>query len=622
MVSIRSFFTSRRVRLWCEKLETRALLTNGIQPSAVEQVFLERLNDARADPAAYGVTIGVDLSGVPPAPPLAFDLRLVEAAHDHSQDMNDRNYFDHNTPEGRTPWQRIADTGFPLVSGAESIAAGYNTPEAALATLIADHGVTSLEHRRQLLGIDKFLDQNQVGIGIVLGGTGSFGNYYTVDTAATADTRPFLTGVVFADSNGNGRFDSGEGLGGVAVTIQGVGSTVTFASGGYSLQVNPGVYSVTASGGGLANSLTRTVVVGTRNYRLIFSVRNVLASGTRLFAIGGSPGRVQVRRDSDGSLVTDFAPYGSSYTGPVSVAVGDVTGDGYLDLVTGAAAGNPDVRIYDGRAIANGTFNPNRPDASLLAQWFPYALQFNVGANVAVGDIEHNGHADIVTGPTAGNPDVRVYRGADIALGHFDPAGASLLAHWFPYALQFNVGANVAVGEVTRDGYADVVTGASSGNPDVRVYRGKDIAKGTFNPNGSSLLAQWFAYGLNFNVGAFVAVGHSQNNAYGDVITGASAGNPDVKVFDGRAVASGTIDPVNANASLVTEFFAYDLQSNTGTAVAAADFEGNGRFDILTGASSGSPHYRVVPGNATGVNPRALIEDMASDIQGGLSVGA
>src|SRR5262249_45489007 len=154
-----------------------------------------------------------------------------------------------------------------------------------------------------------------------------------------------------------------------------------------------------------------------------------------------------------------------------------------------------------------GTFNTANPDASLLAQFFPYALQFNVGANVAVGDIEKNGYADIVTGATVGNPDVRVYRGKAIATGPFDPNNASLLAQFFPYALQFNVGVNVAVGDVNKDGYADIVTGASVGNPDVRVFSGKAIATGTFQPNGSSQLAQWFAYGLNFNVGAFVAVG-------------------------------------------------------------------------------------------------------------------
>jgi hypothetical protein len=339
------------------------------------------------------------------------------------------------------------------------------------------------------------------------------------------------------------------------------------------------------------------------------------------FAIGGS-GLVQVRSTADGTLMTEFAPFGLAYTGPISVAVGDVSGDGYDDLVVGAVVGNPDVRVYDGKALATGTFNPANPNASLLAQWFPYALQFNVGANVAVGDINHDGYADVVTGASAGNPDVRVYSGKDIATGHFDPTGASLLAQWFAYGLEFDIGANVAVGDVNCDGYADVVTGATAGNPHVKVYNGKDIALGTFNPAGSSVLAQWFPYELQFNVGAYVAVGDTTGDGFGDVITGATVGNPHVRVYSGQAIANGTFDGNNPDNSQLTQFFAYGLQFDIGAAVASADFENTGQYDILTGASAGAPHYRLVPGNATGVMPPALFQGIPTDLQGGILVGA
>jgi phospholipase/lecithinase/hemolysin len=333
-----------------------------------------------------------------------------------------------------------------------------------------------------------------------------------------------------------------------------------------------------------------------------------------LFAVAGAPGRVQVRRVSDGGLVLDFVPY-AGYNGPISVALGDINGDGFPDLVTGAMEGNPDVRVFDGQALALGV-------VKLLVQFFPYGTGFNVGANVAVGDISGDGYADIVTGATMGNPDVRVYRGKDIATGTFDPNGNSLLAQFFPYALQFNVGANVAVGDVNDDGYADIVTGANIGNPDVRVYSGKDIVNHTFKPTAPSLLAQFFAYGTGFNVGAFVAVGDVNGDGYGDVIVGASAGNPQVKVYDGQSIAQGHFDP---NTSLLDEFFAYNsVGANQGVSVAAADFEETGNFDILTGSTQGIPEYRVVKGNATGILPPAVngIDAMATDLTGGLSVGA
>src|SRR5262245_24645712 len=42
---------------------------------------------------------------------------------------------------------------------------------------------------------------------------------------------------------------------------------------------------------------------------------------TGFFALGGVPGRVQVRSRGSGAVLADFAPYGASFTGPVTVAV-------------------------------------------------------------------------------------------------------------------------------------------------------------------------------------------------------------------------------------------------------------------------------------------------------------
>ena len=44
-------------------------------------------------------------------------------------------------------------------------------------------------------------------------------------------------------------YDVGEGLGGVTVSVAGAGSVTTFDSGGYSIPLAPGSYTVTASGG-------------------------------------------------------------------------------------------------------------------------------------------------------------------------------------------------------------------------------------------------------------------------------------------------------------------------------------------------------------------------------------
>jgi FG-GAP repeat protein len=347
-----------------------------------------------------------------------------------------------------------------------------------------------------------------------------------------------------------------------------------------------------------------------------------------IFVAGGAPGRVQVRRIPDGALLYDFAPYPAPYAGSVSVAVGDINGDGYPDVVTGAAVGNPHVKVFDGRAFALGTFDPNNPDASLLASFFAYGTGFNIGANVAVGDVSGNGLADIVTGATAGNPDVHVYSGRDIALHTFDPNGASLLAQWFAYGLNFNIGANVAVGDVAANGYSDVVTGATAGNPHVKVYRGKDIATGTFDPNhpDASLLTEFFVHSPDYqgsDYGTFVAVGDVNGDGYGDLITGLSHSTA-VFVYDGRAVAGGTFDGNNPRTNELTFFTLVPTLAPIGATVGSADFETDGKADIVTGLTGQSASVEVVDGLASGVSPPAVdnLQFVIPDIQGGLYVSA
>jgi hypothetical protein len=277
---VRPFHNAPRL----EELETRCLLA---APTAVEQVFLERLNDARANPAAYGQSIGVDLSGVAPRPPLAFNTQLIDASLGHSQYMNATGQFNHEGIGDGTPGSRVNAAGFSFINLDESIAAGYSTPDSALAALIIDAGVPDLGHRNQLLGIDAAAaTEQQVGIGIVLNGGGPYqGDFYTIDSASDADGRAFLTGVVYRDTNGNGRYDAGEGLGGVTISVPGVGSVTTFDSGGYSIRTGPGTFSVTASGGALGTSITTQVSVGSSNVRLNFTPAGSSATSP---ASGGS----------------------------------------------------------------------------------------------------------------------------------------------------------------------------------------------------------------------------------------------------------------------------------------------------------------------------------------------
>lgn len=58
---------------------------------------------------------------------LRADDRLSQASRDHARDMGERDYFDHISADGRTPWDRAEAAGYDTAGG-ENIAAGHTTP--------------------------------------------------------------------------------------------------------------------------------------------------------------------------------------------------------------------------------------------------------------------------------------------------------------------------------------------------------------------------------------------------------------------------------------------------------------------------------------------------------------
>jgi hypothetical protein len=244
-----------------------------------------------------------------------------------------------------------------------------------------------------------------------------------------------------------------------------------------------------------------------------------------------------------------------------------------------------------------------------------YGAEFNVGVNVAVGRINGNNAADIVTGASLGNPHVKVYRGQSIADGTFSAnPDAALSASFFSYALNQNLGGSVAAGNIDDDGHADLVCGTTIGNPHVKIYRGDEVGNGP----GVSILTSFFAYDVGRNLGVNVAVGDTNGDGFADVICGSPLDSSQVKVYDGKAIK----DATSPDAAVMDDFYAYDALFATGTTVGAADFDGDGQAEIVTGASQGSAHYRVIRMPASGVEPPSLMEGIIEGLSGAIAVGA
>ena len=95
----------------------------GAGPSSIDchvraEEALRLINAARASGAHCGA------SAMAPAPALRWDGRLQQAAFVHSAEMASANYFEHESPEGRTVRDRVAATHYPMKGVGENIAGG------------------------------------------------------------------------------------------------------------------------------------------------------------------------------------------------------------------------------------------------------------------------------------------------------------------------------------------------------------------------------------------------------------------------------------------------------------------------------------------------------------------
>jgi hypothetical protein len=214
---------------------------------------------------------------------------------------------------------------------------------------------------------------------------------------------------------------------------------------------------------------------------------------------GGGP-HVRVWDGATGALLNEFFAYETSFTGGVSLAVGEVAGDGQLDIVTGTGdGGGPLVRVFSQAGVRLGEF-------------FAYDTSFRGGVSVAAGDVTGDGRADIVTG--AG-------KGGASHVEVFTSATGALASSFFAFDNFFGgIAVAVANGSVA-------VAPLAGGGPVVR----------TFTRTGG-LVGEFIAYQASFRGGVTLAAQDVDGDGVAEIVTGTGAGGgPLVSAFTAAGVA-------------------------------------------------------------------------------------
>jgi len=208
---------------------------------------------------------------------------------------------------------------------------------------------------------------------------------------------------------------------------------------------------------------------GVDRYGVNVATGNVDGDAADEIITGPGPGAVfgpQLRIfDYNGSPLpgSSSMAYGTNKYG-VNVAAGDIDGDGFDEIVTGAGPGTvfgPHVRAFN--YDNSGGLTPVSG-----VSYFAYGVP-KWGVNVACGDIDGDGYHEIVTGAGPGavyGPHVRGWNvdgGAVEAMG-----GVSYLAYNTP-----KFGVTVACGDIDGDGCCEIITGPGPGEmfaPHVRAW--------------------------------------------------------------------------------------------------------------------------------------------------------
>lgn len=159
----------------------------------------------------------------------------------------------------------------------------------------------------------------------------------------------------------------------------------------------------------------------------------------------------------EGILWREFEPFGPLFKGEISLAVSDFESDGQAELILGKKSAGGEIKIFDLEGRQKGR------------SIFPFGRNYRGGVNVAAGDLNGNGQKEIVIGQASGRSLVKI----------FAPDGRLLSGGFYAYGRSFRGGVNLTAGDVDGNGQAEIITGPTMGRPEIKIFnhRAQQVGK-------------------------------------------------------------------------------------------------------------------------------------------------
>ncbi len=244
----------------------------------------------------------------------------------------------------------------------------------------------------------------------------------------------------------------------------------------------------------------------------------------KFFAVGaGKGGGPQVRLfDHNGNLIHQFFAYDPAFRGGVSVAVGDVDGDGFDDIVTAPGqGGGPHIKVFDQFGV-------------LKKHFFAYHTSFRGGLSVVLVDMNNDGKKDIIVTPIKGvrQGDIRIFQGDGV-----------LMTQFFAFPRTTIDGISLAAADLNGDGTIEIIAAPTSGKAPLKIFSGL-----------GGLKKSLFPYGNNHSEGYSIAVGDVNHDGKSDIVVGALRGQFGVSVF-------------SEGGEKLSQFYPYDQKFKDGVDV-------------------------------------------------------